>query len=79
MGPLAMEAIGILESLHAANQQIARHITLLKLHSSSVPVRVSTDCQADLLHIARTRDADRSTRQLPKLGGEGIGGGEVRR
>lgn len=52
--PLAMESLGILEFLHAADEQLKQYLPVLEQHSGSVTVKVSSDCQAILRHISST-------------------------
>lgn len=51
VGSLTMEGIVVLESLHAANEQIKQHLPKLKKYSSTLNIKVPTDCQAILRHI----------------------------
>lgn len=66
VGTLVVEGVGILESLHAANEEIKRHRSVLAKHASTVKVKVTTDCQAILHHICRTTPtADKTKKRLP--------------
>jgi hypothetical protein len=57
-GSIAMEGIGVLEGIHAANKEISRDLHVLKAHSCTVTVRATTDCKTILFHMARTRPID---------------------
>lgn len=50
---MLMEVVGIVEALHAANESIQQHISLLKQHACIVQVKATTDCQPLLAHIAK--------------------------
>lgn len=66
-GILEMEGIGVLEGIHVANKTIARDLDVLKAHNCTVTVRVTTDCDLMLRHIANKRSTkyiDESTVSL---------------
>ncbi|KAH8766037.1 hypothetical protein F5883DRAFT_522491 [Diaporthe sp. PMI_573] len=52
-GSIALEGVGVLEGLHAANKTITHNLQVLKAHDSTVTFRGITDCQSILHHIAR--------------------------
>lgn len=51
-GSLAMEGVGVLESLYAANEELERHLPALIKHASTVTVKATTDCQSILHYIS---------------------------
>lgn len=55
IGIHALEAVGVLESLHAANKVIARDLQVLKDHDCTVTVKCTTDSREALRHIASRR------------------------
>lgn len=49
---LAMEGVGVLESLSAANEELKQHLPVLTNNASTVNVKVTTDCQDILRRIS---------------------------
>lgn len=67
-GQLVMEAIGVLESLYAANEEIKQHLAVLEKHGSTVLVKVTTDCQSVLRRITATKPGGaRARTRFPPL------------
>ncbi|KAJ0124273.1 hypothetical protein J7T55_005611 [Diaporthe amygdali] len=66
VGILVMEGVGVLEALHAANEELKRHLPVLKTYASPINVNLTTDCQPIIEHIVRTAPAaERSRKTLP--------------
>lgn len=64
-GSLAMEGVGVLESLCAANEELKRHLPVLAKHASTVNVRATTDCQWILRNISTGPMSTNQARTLP--------------
>lgn len=64
----AMEGVGVLESLCAANEELKQHLPVLKQHTSTVMVKVITDCQEILQSVSKgTLTANQAKRLPPRL------------
>lgn len=67
VGSPVMEGVGVLESLYAANEEVKRHLPALTKHSSSVMVKVTTDCQEVLHYIPKETLTPHQAKKLPTL------------
>lgn len=64
----AMEGVGVLESLCAANEELKQHLPVLKQHTSTVMVKAITDCQEILQSVSKgTLTANQAKRLPPHL------------
>lgn len=61
VGAQVMEGVGILESLYVANEETKRHLSVLEKHTSTVQVKVTTDCQTFLRAVSRTKNPPKRT------------------
>lgn len=65
VGSMAMECVGVLESLCAANEELERHLPVLTKHSSTVTVKATTDSQMALQYVSRGTLTPFQARKLP--------------
>lgn len=68
VGAPVMEGVGVLESLHEANEEVERHLPVLTKHASTVVVKATTDCQEILRYISKaTLTASQGKKLTPRL------------
>lgn len=65
VGAAAMEGVGVVESLYAANEELERYLPVLTKHASTVLVKVTTDCQEILKYISKATLAASQAKKLP--------------
>lgn len=66
VGSAVMEGVGVMESLHAANEELERYLPVLTEHDSAVTVKAITDSQEILQYISGPRLTPFLARRFPR-------------
>lgn len=65
-GAQVMEGVGVMESLHAANEELERYLPVLTERARAVTVRATTDNQGVLRYIAAATLTPKQEKKLPR-------------